>query len=277
MADDSIGQNSGARWIDSALSGMMAVPMGALEIPEYVHAYGTFAGEAAPPAGFPSDGIAAQSGISGFTRNGPGDYTVTLTSPISFLEAAAAAEVGLNQLVVIGAQIDPDTQRVQVRSYDTLGVPADCRVFNVKVAKLQTGPPGQIAIPGPVVPVVVGGGDCGPTTFLDVNQDDSIVALAYETQYQLNNDGVGNPAANTETQLPLIALADKGRCIWVYTCYSNDPNDPQLFGHGQVKVADPAPDQIKLDGGNIATVDLFVQDDSLKFYHDGVDTWYLGN
>lgn len=255
--------------------------MGALEIPEYVHAYGTFAGEAAPPAGFPSDGIAAQSGISGFARNGPGDYTVTLTSPVSFLEAAAAAEVGLNQLVVIGAQIDPDTRRVQVRSYDTLGVPADCRVFNVKVAKLQTGPPGQIAIPGPVVPVVVGGSSCGPETFITIDSDDNITLLAYETQYEVTNPlFIPGENENTETDLPPILLADKGRCIWLYTCYDNDPNDTENFGHGQITT--PGADVMRLCGTQqgvttVQQVDLMANNDSLKLYHDGIDTWYFGN
>ncbi len=119
---------------------------------------------------------------------------------------------------------------------------------------------------------------CGPEDFETVNGDDSPVALLYETQYDINNNSAGEPA-DTQLDLPAITMADKGRCIWIYTCYQNDPNDIQNFGHGFIKPDSPGSgDAIKINGGiSFGPLDLFVNDDSLKLYHDGVDTWYFGN
>lgn len=248
--------------------------MGAVETEDFVHASGTFAGEDPPPAPVPADGVVGQQGVRSFTRNGVGDYTLELEERIGFLEAEIRVVAGLNQLVVIGGGVDfADTRLVQVRSYTPLGVPADCQIFSVQVLQIAVGPPGQLPNPGPPAPISAGG-SCGPDTFIEVNGDDNPVALAYETQYDLNNNSGDEPTVYT-LELPTILLADKGRCIWLYTCYQNDPMDDQNFGRAQVKSFDNV---IKMFGNATSgPVDLIVVDDSLKMYHDGIDTWYMGN
>jgi chitodextrinase len=121
---------------------------------------------------------------------------------------------------------------------------------------------------------------CGPMTFVDVNGDTNPAELAYETQYNLNNDS-GDEPQDYILQLPEILPADVGRCIWLYTCYANDPMDADNFGHAQIQPF--AGDFIKLNGANLGqspdNFNLTTQNDALKLFHDGVanGVWYFGN
>lgn len=130
--------------------------MSAVETEDYVHASGTFAGVDPPPAPVPPDGVVGQQGIRNFTRNGVGDYTLELEQRIGFREAEVRVVPGLNQLVVIGGQVDfGNTRLVLVRCYDPLGNPADCEIFSVQVLQIAIGPVGQLPNPAPVVPIGV--------------------------------------------------------------------------------------------------------------------------
>ncbi len=127
----------------------------AIETEDYVHAAGTFAGVDPPPAPIPADGVVGQQGIRNFTRNGLGDYTLELEERIGFREALVRVVPGLNQLVVIGGQVDfANTRLVQVRCYNTLGAPADCQIFSVQVLQVAVGPVGQLPLAAPPAPIV---------------------------------------------------------------------------------------------------------------------------
>lgn len=117
----------------------------------------------------------------------------------------------------------------------------------------------------------------GPRDSVPVNQDDNDVALEYGRLYLIDNDGVASPASNVTLDLPTVELGDRGRPIYLLTCYSNDANDPQNFGHGVVKADGTEGNQIKVAGLNQSNINLYVQDDALVLYHDGVSIWYLGN
>lgn len=114
----------------------------------------------------------------------------------------------------------------------------------------------------------------GPRDRVSVNQDDSPVTLEYGRLYVIDNDGAA-PSGNTQVNLPAITQGDLGRPIYLLTCYTNDPNDTDNFGHGLVKRN--GSDQINVTCANESELELYVQDDALILYHDGVSTWYLGN
>lgn len=133
--------------------------MGAIETEDFIHAAGTFAGGPPPfVAPIPADGVVGQQGVRSFTRNGVGAYTLQLEQRIGFREALVRVVPGLNQLVVIGGQVDDtDTSLIRIASYNTLGAPTDCEIFSVLVLQVAVGPVGQLALPPPPAPVVASG------------------------------------------------------------------------------------------------------------------------
>lgn len=122
-----------------------------LETPNRSHASGTFVPVLAPPF---DDAIVNSNGVKGFTRNGPGNYTVELTRALAFAEGIAEAELPANFLGICGAQIAPDGLTVLVTVFNLQGAPADPPIISFKVTSVEEGEGDgpQPALPAAPVP-----------------------------------------------------------------------------------------------------------------------------
>lgn len=111
--------------------------------------------------------IVSSVGVSGFVRNGPGNYTVALNEAAPFHTTRTSASLGANVLGTIGAQLAPGGASVLVTAFDPLGVPFDPQYFDLAVDTIRDGEgvgpaPALPAVPAP--PSFGGGGLLGFST-----------------------------------------------------------------------------------------------------------------
>ena len=116
------------------------------EIKNRQHAIGIFAPVPAAPFTTP---IVSSVGVSAFTRNSTGNYTVTLTEQAPFHTTRTSASLGANVLGIIGAQLAPGGASVLVTAFDGTGVPFDPQFFDLAVDTVRDG---QGAGPAPALP-----------------------------------------------------------------------------------------------------------------------------
>lgn len=118
------------------------------EIKNRQHAIALIAPVPAAPFTTP---IVSAVGVSGFVRNGAGNYTVALTDAAPFHTTRTSASLGANVLGTIGAQLAPDGGSVLVTAFDPFGIPFDPQFFDLAVDTIRDG---EGVGPAPAPPAV---------------------------------------------------------------------------------------------------------------------------
>jgi hypothetical protein len=110
--------------------------MGALEIPDAVHAAGTFAG-AASVSPFPTSRMITSAGFTGCVRNAAGKYTLTFEQPINLGECDIHVGFPLGfPGFSANAQVAADGLSMRVELFNAAGVQADASFFYVSILKI---------------------------------------------------------------------------------------------------------------------------------------------
>lgn len=118
------------------------------EIKNREHACALIAPEPAPPFTTP---IVSEVGLSRYTRNGPGNYTIELLDAAPFHTHRVVTQLGANVLGSIGGQLINGGAAVLVTAFDAAGAPADPQFFTLSVETIRDG---EGAGPEPAAPAV---------------------------------------------------------------------------------------------------------------------------